>query len=205
MRKRRFGAGLIGAVIGWGIAGLDGGFAETVDVPTPQADFVASGTVTSSRFGTMPFDLSRSDHRVHQVLVVANDRIEMIFDRHGEWVAVIDFGKTSVLPSGGATASLLHPFSRAERIADGPLRIERDGVDSHLGLPCERYRAFGTSNGAPLRATACVTAEGIPLISAISSAELTLRMQITDIEFSAPAPAVVDHRGGPLQDDVTGG
>ena len=186
MRRRRVWAGVIGAIIGWGIAGLDGGFAGTVDIPMPRADFVATGMLTSSRDGTMAFDLARSGRLVRQVVVVADDRVETVFDRFGAHVTVVDTGMAAVPSTGGASASLLDPFSRAERIADAPLHIARDGMGSHIGIPCERFRATGTTKGKPLRAIACITSDGIPLVTATLSAPLILSTEITAIEFSQP-------------------
>jgi hypothetical protein len=186
MRRRRVWAGVIGAIIGWGIAGLDGGFAGTVDIPMPRADFVATGILTSSRDGIMPFDLVRSGRLVRQVVVVADDRVETVFDRFGAYVTVVDTGMASVPPKHGATASLLDPFSSAQRVADAPLHIARDGMSSHIGIPCERFRAIGTTRGKPLRATACITSDGIPLVAVILSAPLILSTEITAIDFSRP-------------------
>lgn len=186
MRRRRVWAGVIGAVIGWGIAGLDGGFAGTVDIPLPRADFVATGMLTSSRDGRMAFDLARSGRLVRQVVVVADDRVETVFERFGAHVTVIDTGMAAVPPPVGGTTSLLDPFSHAERVADAPLHIARDGMSSHIGIPCERFRATGTADGKPLRASACITADGIPLVTAILSAPLTVSTEITAIEFSRP-------------------
>jgi hypothetical protein len=188
MRRRRVWAGIIGAVIGWGIAGLDGGIAGSVHIPAPRIDFAAAGTQTSPVLGTVAFGLARSGQHVHQVVTVANDRVEMVFDRTAAHVTIIDNGKVSVEPTGG-TSSLLYPFSRAQQAADAPLQIVRDGKGSHLGIPCERFRAIGTSSGKPLRATACITADGIPLVTAIRSAHLTVRTEITEIDFNPPDPA----------------
>jgi|GEM_PF-2114811 len=195
MRRRRVRAGVLGAVIGWGIAGLDGGFAETVDIPAPRADFVASGIMISSTFGTRPFDLARQGPLVKQVISLPNDRVEMVFDRQDSLVTVLGPGTASVLPTNGANAGLLDPFSRAERLADAPLHIVRHGIDSHLGITCVLFRATGTSAGRPLRATACVTADGIPLMTAIFSHDLTIHTRITTIDFSPPDPAIFDQSG----------
>ena len=192
MRRRRLWAGVIGAVIGWGIAGLDGGFAETVDIPTPRADFVASGTLVSSKLGTMPFDLARHGPLVRQVVSYPNDRVEMVFDRHDALVTVVGFGTATILPTNGADASLLDPFGRAQRIADAPLHIVRNGIGSHLGIPCELFRATGTKQGQPLHATACVTTDGIPLLTTIISTGLTVHTRITTIDFAPPDPAIFE-------------
>ena len=192
MRRRRVWAGTIGAVIGWGIAGLDGGFAETVDIPAPRADFVASGTLISSKLGTVPFDLARHGPLVRQVVSYPTDRVEMVFDRHDALVTVVGFGTATILPTNGADASLLEPFSRAERLADAPLQIVRNGIGSHLGIACEQFRAIGTMRGEPLRATACVTADGIPLVTAIMSGELRVDTEITSIEFDPPEPTLFE-------------
>ena len=205
MRRRRVWAGVIGAVIGWGIAGLDGGFAGTVDIPLPRADFVATGMLTSSRAGTMPFELARSGRLVRQVLVVADERIETVFDRVGTHVTIIDAGMAAVPNMDAATASLLDPFSRAERVADAPLHIARDGMGSHIGIPCERFRATGTVRGKPLHATACITAAGIPLVTAILSTDLTDRTEITEIEYSPPDLDVFIDPRAPTMGNLTNG
>jgi hypothetical protein len=203
MRRRRVRAGIIGAIIGWGIAGLDGGFAGTVEIPMPRADFVASGMLTSSSEGAMPFNLARSGRLVRQVLVGAEDRIETIFDRFGAHVTVVETGMAAVPSTPGATGSLLDPFSRAEHVADAPLQITRDGVGNHIGIPCERFRATGTAAGRPLHATACITADGIPLVTAILSAPLTVRTEITAIEFSSPDLDIFIDPSAPTTGNVT--
>lgn len=205
MRKRRLWAGVIGAVIGWGIAGLDGGFADTVDIPSPRADFVASGVIVSSKLGKMPFDLARQGALVRQVIQVAGDRIEMLFDRQESLVTVVGPGKVSILPTHGATASLLDPFMRAERLADAPLQIVRNGLASHLGIPCEQFRATGTAAGEPLRATACVTSDGIPLVTAIVSNRVTVHTRITAIDFDPSELPSVEQPGRPAEAALTGG
>ena len=186
MRRRRLWAGVIGAVIGWGIAGLDGGFADTVDIPSPRTDFVASGIMISPTLGTLPFELARQGPLVRQGYSMANIPTEMVFDRHGSLVTVIGPGGPTVQPMPVAEASLLDPFSRAQHLADAPLHIVRHGVASHLGIQCDRYHATGTRNGQPLRATACVTADGIPLVTAIVTHGETFRTEITAIEFDPP-------------------
>ncbi len=205
MRRRRVWAGMIGAIIGWGIAGLDGGFAGTVDIPSPRADFVASGVLTSSRHGSQPFDLARNGRLVRQVLVVAEDRVETVFDRFNADIRVVDTGMAAVPSTSGATASLLDPFSRAEHVADARLQITRAGMGSHIGIPCERYRAIGTAEGKPLHVTACITSDGIPLVTAIFSAPLTVLTEITEIEFSSPDLDIFIGPSAPTTGNVTKG
>lgn len=192
MRRRRVWAGLIGAVIGWGIAGLEGGFAETVDVPAPRADFVASGTLISSNRGSMTFDLARHGPLVKQVISGANDRFEMIFDRRDSLVTVRGPGTAKILATNGANADLLDPFSWAQHKADAPLYIVHHGIGDHLGIPCQRFRATGTEKGRPLHATACVTADGIPLLTSIVSTGRTIDVSITKIDFNAPDPTIFE-------------
>ena len=203
MRRRRVWAGVIGAIIGWGIAGLDGGFAETVDIPAPRTDFVASGTMISSNRGSMTFDLARQGPLVRQVISGGDERFEMVFDRRESLVTVLGPGTAKILPANGASAGLLDPFSRAQRIADAPLHIVRNGVGDHLGIPCELFRATGRRQGQPLRATACVTADGIPLLTAIISTGLTIHTRITTIDFNPPDPTVFE-QPNPLPSSAIG-
>jgi hypothetical protein len=184
-RRRRVRASIIGAVIGWGLAGLDGGFAGTTDMPPPRIDFAAAGTEISAERGRVAFDLARRGAHVREVQIAEDGRVEQMFDRAAAHVTIIEDGKVSVEPSG-ARASMLDPFSRAEEIADAPLHIERDGVGRYLGIPCTRFRATGTADGKPLHATACITAEGIPLVAAIFSARLRVSTKITEIDFNPP-------------------
>ncbi len=187
MRRRRVRAGIIGAVIGWGLAGLDGGFAGTTDMPPPRIDFDATATEILPERGRVAYDLFRRGAHVSEVQIAEDGRVERMFDIAVANVTIIDNGKVSVAPSG-AMASLLDPFGRAEEIADAPLQIEGDGVGRYLGIPCTRFRATGTADGKPLRATACITADGIPLVAAISSARLTVSTEITEIDFGPPDP-----------------
>lgn len=199
-KKRRWIA-FIGGVIGWGIAGLDGGNAGTVDVPPLNVDFAAAGTVTSPELGTVPFGLAANSSLVRQVLLVADDRVEMVFDRLAAKVTIIDSHDIVVLSADDGIASLIDPFARAEQTADGPLSILRDGSGSHLGHACIRYKAFGTVDGGPLSASACITSDGIPLVTEIVSADLTIRTELTQIDFDAPDPrrlAVPVERAGLL-------
>jgi hypothetical protein len=179
---------LVGATIGWGLAGLDGGIAGTVEVPAPNAAFVATGTVTSAELGTMLFKLASNGQLVHQVLVLAESREEMLFDRAAAKVTLVDGHELVEIPLGRDMASLLEPFERARRAADGPLDIVRDGNGSHLGFACDRYRATGVADGQPLSAVACITADGIPLVTEIVGAHLEIRTQINRLDRDA-APA----------------
>jgi hypothetical protein len=191
-------------VIGWGLAGLDGGFAGTTDMPPPRIDFAAAGTEISPERGRVTFDLARRGAHVREVQVAADGRVERMFDRAAANVTIIEDGKVSVEPSD-AMASLLDPFSRAEKIADAPLQIERNGVGRYLGIPCTRFRATGTADGKPLRATACITADGIPLVAAILSARLTVSTKITEIDFNPPdAESFLDPSDRPLGETRSG-
>jgi hypothetical protein len=203
-RKRRWIA-LVGGVIGWGIAGLEGGNAGTVDVPPLNVDFAAAGTVTAPELGTVPFGLAANSSLVRQVLLVANDRVEMVFDRMAAKVTIIDSRDIVVFSADEGIVSLIDPFARAEQTADGPLSIVRAGIGSHLGHACERYKAFGTADGEPLSAAACITSDGIPLVTEIVSADLTIRTELTEIDFASPDPrhfavpaerAAIDAAGG---------
>jgi len=90
-------------------------------------------------------------------------------------------------------------------VADGPLEIVKDGSGSHLGIPCDRYRAVGEAGGRPLYATACITMDGIPLVTEILGTDLTIRTQITRLYRDASEPnhfmlstseAAVEQTGG---------
>lgn len=205
MRRKRFGAASIGALIGWGIAGLDGGFAGTVEVPVTRIDFAAAGMQTSSELGTLGFDISRSGRLVRQSISTPNGRIEMIFDRRAARVTVIDDGKVSVIPIGSDSIGLIDPFSRAEERADAPLQIVRAGIGNHLGIPCEQFRATGTENGKPLRASACITSDGIPLVTALLSVDRMVRTEITDIDFNPPGIDVQAEPNNPADASLTNG
>ncbi len=187
-RRRRFWAGLIGGIVGWGLAGLDGGEAGTVKVPPLEADFAAAGTYTTPDLGTVTFGLAGNAHVVRQVVLVADDPIEMVFDRMAAKVTIIRNRAVEVVPVSEGVVSLFEPFSQAALSADGPLEIVREGVGSHLGHACERYRAFGTVRGTPLQASACVTADGIPLVTEVTSADQTIRTQLTELDFVSPDP-----------------
>ena len=188
LRRRRRWAALVGGVIGWGIAGLDGGIAGTVDVPAPQGDFIASGTVMTSEAGVGVFDLASDGRLVREVLVIGDDRQERLIDRTAAKVTLIDGHEVIEIPFGSDMASLLEPFDRAKRVADGPLEIVKDGSSSHLGIPCDRYRAMGKADGEPLYASACITLDGIPLVTEILGANLTIRTQITTLDRDASEP-----------------
>lgn len=186
--RRRGWAALVGGVIGWGIAGLEGGGVASVDVPVATADFVASGTVTTSAAGSGAFDLASDGRLVREVLVISGGRQERLFDRTAAKVTLInghDVNENAVDPD---MVGLLEPFDRAERLADGPLEIVKDGSGSHLGIPCNRYRAVGKGDGQPLHASACITMDGIPLVTEILGAHLTVRTQITTLDRDASEP-----------------
>lgn len=187
VRRRRYWPALLGAIIGWGLAGLEGGIAGTVEVPVPTADFVASGTITSSELGTGMFDLASNGEVVRQVLVLAEKRDEMVY-RAASKVTLIDAHDMVEIQLGSDMARMLEPFDRAKRVADGPLEIVRDGAASHLGIPCIRYRAVGTADGHPLYASACITVDGIPLVTEILGTDLTVRTQITRLDRDASEP-----------------
>jgi hypothetical protein len=199
-RRRRIWAGLIGSVLGWGLAGLDGGEAGTVAVPPLTVEFAAAGTLTSPEFGTVPFGLAANAHVVRQVVLVADDRIEMVFDRMAASVTILRSRALEILPASQGVVSLFEPFAHAQQSADGPLEIVREGVGSHLGLACERYRAFGTARGGPFEASACVTVDGIPLMTEITSADRTISTRLTELDYVSPDPkhfAVPLDAGGP--------
>jgi hypothetical protein len=162
--------------------------AGTVEVPVATADFVASGTVTSSELGVGVFDLASNGQLVRQVLVIAENRDEMLFDRSAPEIMRVDGQGAIENPLGHDVASLLEPFDRARRVADGPLTILRDGTASHLGIPCTQYRAVGEADGQPLQASACVTVDGIPLVTEIVGADLTIRTTITALDRDASEP-----------------
>ena len=197
-RRRRFWAGLIGGVVGWGLAGLDGGEAGTVKVPELEVDFAAAGTYTSAEHGTVPFDLVANARVVRQVMLVPDDPVEMVFDRMAARVTVMRHRAIEVIPTGYAAVSLfdpfysvvtlVDPFAQARHIADGSLEIVRDGVGSHLSRACERYRAFGTFGGGSLQASACITVNGVPLFTEITGAGRTVRTQLTELDFVSPDP-----------------
>ncbi len=188
LRRRRCWAALVGGIIGWGIAGLDGGIAGTVVVPAPRADFIASGTVTTSEAGVGVFDLASDGRLVREVLVIGDGRQERLIDRTAAKVTLIDGHDVIEIPFGADMASLLEPFDRAERVADGPLEIVKDGSSSHLGISCDRYWAMGKADGQPLYASACITLDGIPLVTEILGANLTIRTQITTLDRDASEP-----------------
>lgn len=179
---------MVGALIGWGIAGLEGGIAGTVKVPAPNADFIASGTVTTSEAGAGVFDLASDGRLVREVLVIGDGRQERLIDRTAAKVTLIDGHDVVEIPFGPDMASLLEPFDRAERVADGPLEIVKDGGGSHLGIPCDRYRAMGKADGQPLYASACITLDGIPLVTEILGADFTIRTRITTLDRDASKP-----------------
>jgi hypothetical protein len=187
LRRRRCMAALVGGMIGWVIAGLEG-FAGTVEVPVATADFVARGTVSSPELGVGVFDLASNGRLVRQVLVIAESRDEMLFDRSAAKVTLIDGHDVIEIPLGPSMTSLLEPFDRARRVADGPLEIQLDGSASHLGIPCNLYRATGQADGQPLYASACITLDGIPLVTEILGANLTIRTQITTLDRDASEP-----------------
>lgn len=198
LRRRRFWAGLIGGVVGWGLAGLDGGEAGTVEVPKLDVEFVAIGTYTSAEHDTVSFGLVANAHFVHQVMRVPDDPIEMVFDRMAAEVTVLRQHAVEVMPTGYpsvglfdpfySVVSLVDPFAQARHIADGSLEFVRDGVGSHLSRACDRYRAFGTVGGRPLQASACITGDGIPLLTEITSAGRTVRTQLTELSFVSIDP-----------------
>lgn len=197
-RRRRFWAGLIGGVFGWGLAGLDGGEAGTVDVPMPDVDFVAVGTFTSPEHGSVRFGLAANSHVVRQIMLVADDPVEMLFDRMAAKLTVIRQRTIAVTPTGYlsvnhfdpfySVVTQIDPFAQARHIADGSLEIVRDGVGSHLGRACDRYRAFGTVGGGALQASACITEGGIPLLTEITSAGRTVRTELNELNLVSVDP-----------------
>ncbi len=187
-RRRRFWAGLIGGIIGWGLAGLDGGEAGTVTMPPLDVDFTAAGTYSTSALGTVTFELAGNVRVVRQVIVLPDSEIEMLFDRMAAKVTVIRDSAVDVLPAASGVVRLFEPFAQAQYTADGPLEIVRDGIGSHLGHSCERYRALGHVGGAPLRATTCITSSGIPLFTETVSATHRSRAELTALSFVAPDP-----------------
>lgn len=188
LRRRRRWAALVGGIIGWGLAGLDGGVAGTVVVPAPRADFIARGTVTTSEAGVGVFDVASDGRLVREVLVIGDDRQERLIDRAAAKVTLIDGHEVIEIPFGGDMTSLLEPFDRARRVAEGPLEIVKDGSSSHLGIACDRYRAMGKADGEPLHASACITLDGIPLVTEILGANLTIRTRITTLDRDASEP-----------------
>jgi hypothetical protein len=191
-RRRRVWAGVIGGVVGWGLAGLNGGEDGLVNVPHLDVDFAAAGTYTTPELGTVTFGLAANAMVVRQVMLVDDDRVEMVFDRLAQKVTVIRDRAIEVMPTGYGVVSLFEPFGEARQSADGPLAIVREGIGSHLGHACERYRAFGTVGGAPLRASACITPAGIPLLTEVSIADRTIRTQLTELDLVSPDPRRVD-------------
>ncbi len=182
-RRRRVWAGLVGGVVGWGLAGLDGGEEGTVNVPRLDADFAAAGTYTTPELGTVTFGLAANAMVVRQVMLVDDDRVEMVFDRLAEKVTVFRDRAIEVMPTGIGVVSLFEPFGEALQSADGPLAIVREGIGSHLGHACERYRAFGTFGGEKLQASACITVDGVPLFTEITGAGRTVRTELTELDF----------------------
>ena len=187
VRNRRWIA-FFGGLLGWGIAGLEGGNAGTVDVPPLNVDFAAAGTVTSPELGIVPFGLAANSSLVRQVLLVDDNHVEMVFDRLAAKVTIIDSSDIVVLSANEGIASLIDPFARAEQTADGPLSIVRAGVGSHLGHACERYKAVGLADGTPLSASACITSDGMPLVTESVGADLTIRTELTKIDVVSPDP-----------------
>lgn len=190
-RRRRFWAGLIGGVVGWGLAGLDGGEAGTVEVPKLDVEFAAVGTYTSPEHGTVTFNLLAKGRVVQQVMMVPDDPVEMVFDRMAAKVTVMrnrgieeistGYPSVSLFDPYYSVVSLVDPFAQARNIADGSLEIVRDGVGSHLSRACDRYRVFGTVGGGSLQASACITGDGIPLFTEITTAGRTVRTQLTEL------------------------
>lgn len=203
--RRRLWAGIIGAVIGWGLAGLDGGVAGTSAVPRPSVDFVAAGTLTAPTVGTVLFDLASSGGLVRQVVVVENGRVDMVYDREAGTVTIVDADAVVIRRNEPGERGLFEPFARAASIADAPLEIVRDGIGSHLGHACERFRGTGTTGGMPVAVRACLTADGIPLVAELIGAGPRMRTELTDLRVGAPDPehfvipsdrAVIDLTGG---------
>lgn len=190
-RRRRFWAGLIGGVVGWGLAGLDGGEAGTVEVPKLDVDFAAAGTYTSPEHGTVEFELVAYGRVVRQIMLMADDPVEMVFDRMTAKVTVMRHRAIEVISTGYpsvslfdpfySVVSLVDPFAQARHIAEGSLEIVRDGVGSYLSHACERYRAFGTVGGVVLQASACITGDGVPLFTEITSGGRTVRTELTEL------------------------
>lgn len=204
-RRRKLWAGLIGAVLGWGIAGLDGGVAGTSAVPRPTVDFKVTGSVTATGSGTLPFDLASNSRFVRQVLMVENGRLDMVFDREAGTIAIVDAEAVVVRRHELAAEGLFEPFAHTESIADGPLEIFKDGIGSHLGHACERFRATGTADGLPVAVTACFTPEGIPLTAEMIGAGPSIRTELTSLEVGEPDPTHFAIPSDRTVIDLTGG
>lgn len=186
-RRRRLWAGLIGGVLGWGIAGLDGGIAGTPVLPQLSVGYVASGILASAELGAVPFEVATNGRFFRQTLMVQGEELVLVFDRDRGTITVVDASEVLILPAHQGMEDIFEPFTRATSVADAPLEVVRQGVGSHLGLACERYQATGTSKGAPLRASACVTSDGIPLLSEVVIGGSVMRTEFRDLATGTPA------------------
>lgn len=204
-RRRRFWAGAIGALVGWGIAGLDGGVAGTVTVPRPSVEFVAAGTLTLPEVGTLVFDLAMRDRLAPQVMVIEAARLDVVHDREAGTLRIVDADAVLAGRHAELTQHLLEPFDRTAALSDAPLEILRDGVGYHLGRACERFRATGTADGLPVAVTACLTADGIPLTAELEGAGKSIRTELTALSVGSPDPEHFTLPGDLTAIDLTGG